>query len=264
MPDDGHDEEFGEDPEGPRDAADRDAPRRGNSGAGRGRARADEYDDDDDYDDYVPPRRDDARRRRDIWLVVGAAALIVIAVLVIVVKGSDSKKSSNNNNTATTAGAPAGGSSTVTAAVKKEWPDEAVHPPKGLEGNGNPTPTAPPLSQGVYFWSTFDGWHVRVVRGDKVNGLKIDVRTDNPSEANYKVMPSEKKPLPTGVRATQIAPGDLSLEVAPGPDPASFVIDVNGFIGQLTWTFDGVDRSLVVLGTSPNSIPNSPFTVTKR
>lgn len=262
MPDDVHDEERFPDPEDRGDAADRDARDR-DADAGRERARSDDYDEyDDDYDDYdAPPGRDQVRTRRDIWLVVGAAALIVIAVLVIVVKGSDNKKS---NDTATTAGAPAGGSSTVATAVKKEWPDEALHPPKGLEGNGDPTPTAPPLPQGVYFWSTFDGWHVRVVRGDKVNGLKIDVRTDNPSEANFKVMASAKKPLPVGATASQIAPGDLSLDVAPGSEPASFVLDVNGFIGQLTWTFDGVDRSLVVLGTSPNSIPNSPFTITKK
>ena len=235
--------------------ADDDGDPRGQDDDGRDDAddRADEHDDEHDDDDYYDDDDDDYderevddraadKRRRDTWLVAGAAAIIVIAVLVIVLKGDDKKADTGTGSSTDSSQVADGGSSSTTAAPSPQWPEEARHPPKGLEGDGKPTEGAPPLAPGVYFWySDFNGWYVKVIHGPTVGALKIGVADTTPQGSPVAI----KDAAPTGVTATQVSPSAISLDVTNSPDAQLVHLDVNGLVGSLTWTFDGVPTSVV-------------------
>ncbi len=229
----------------------------------------DEFDDDyDNYEDYDfeddrPASQGAAKGRRDTWLLAGAAVVIIaIAVAVIVFKGDDKKSTSSPSTDSVTAPVPV----TDSTPEKKppQWPDDATHPPKGLEGNGMPSPGAAPLAPGVYFWYAYN-WHVVVAPGDGIGPLSIGVKDTNaPPDPAKQVDVKLIGAAPPGVTATNEAKGSLKLIVAPGTGNTLLDLDVNGFVGSLTWTFDGVDPNLVHLGTSPAPIPASPYIVTKQ
>lgn len=217
----------------------------------------DGFDDDLDYDGEASR----ARTSRDTWLLAGATlAIIAVVVLVIVFKGDD-KKSGNAGGT-DTAQTDSGG----TAKLPPQWPDEATHPPKGLEGSGKPTPGASPIAPGVYFWYAFH-WQMAVVPGAGVGLLDVTVKDTNApadpaKQADVKLLAGSS--LPAGVTATNESKGTLKLHIPPSTETTVVSIDVNGFVGSLTWTFSGIDTKLVRLGTSAGPITGSTFVVTKQ
>jgi hypothetical protein len=219
------------------------------------------YDDEDDYDEREVDDRAADKRRRDTWLVAGAAAIIVIAVLVIVLKGDSKKNTDTGTGTSTDSGQVADGGGTTAANASPVWPEEARHPPKGLEGDGQPTAGAAPLPAGVYFWySDFSGWYIKIIHGQGVGALKIGVGDTTPQGSPVAL----KDAAPTGVTSTQVSPSKISLDVADSTDPQLVHLDVNGLVGSLTWTFDGVPTNLVTMGVSPNPVGVTPFTVAKQ
>ncbi|MBX3285620.1 MAG: hypothetical protein KF703_09780 [Actinobacteria bacterium] len=54
--------------------------------------------------------------------------------------------------------------------TKKAWPASAGGPPAGF--GGAPAEVAADVAPGVYFWNDFGGWHLWIVNGDGVSGMK--------------------------------------------------------------------------------------------
>ncbi len=180
-----------------------------------------------------------------------AVLVILVAVVVIAVDRGQGK-----NDTATA-------SDSGSSQSQPQWPNDASHPPKGLEGSGAPSKGAAPLPAGVYFWYAF-GWKVVVEPGQGVGPLTITVAdpTASPDPAKQLDVKLDGA-APQGVTATNPTRSTLKLEVTPASGPVRVKLDVNGFIHALSWTFDGIDPALVHLGTSAKPISSSPITVTK-
>lgn len=130
---------------------------------------------------------------------------------------------------------------------ERAWPRSVGGRPAGLGADNETadevTPTAKP---GVYVWNSFDGWHVWVVNGDGVAGVKGTIRSDD------------------GIDRARISAKDQG-SVSLGDDTATFTLSADAavtgvdfepefFTKRLTVTITDLDGkalspSLVTLGT---------------
>lgn len=87
--------------------------------------------------------------RRALWVVLAVAAVVVIGGIIVVWSKAGS------------------------GPEERAWPDAVSGRPEGLGDNGQTAAEVTPNAKaGVYLWSGFDGWHLWVVRGDGVQGVK--------------------------------------------------------------------------------------------
>lgn len=61
--------------------------------------------------------------------------------------------------------------------TKKAWPASVEGPPDGL--GGTPAEASADVEPGVYLWSDFGGWHLRVVNGEGVSGATGTITSDD-------------------------------------------------------------------------------------
>jgi hypothetical protein len=97
--------------------------------------------------------RSDAKSKK--WWIIGALVVLLLVVIagLVIVKASDPKD--------------------------RAWPESVGGRPQGLGGEketaADVTPTAAP---GVYIWNSFDGWHLWLVNGDGIDGLKGTIKSN--------------------------------------------------------------------------------------
>lgn len=128
--------------------------------------------------------------------------------------------------------------------TKKAWPASVDGPPDGL--GGAPAEASADTAPGVYLWNDFGGWHLRVVNGEGVSGLKGTI-TSTDEIASAKVATAGEG---TAVIEAKTIAFDLPVE------PRVSGVDFNpGFYGEkLTVTLEGpdgpIDPALVTVGRS--------------
>lgn len=126
--------------------------------------------------------------------------------------------------------------------TKKAWPASAGGPPAGL--GATPAEAAADTAPGVYLWNDFGGWHLWVVNGEGVAGVKGTI-TSTDEIASAQVATAGEG---TAVIEAKTVAFDLPAE------PRVAGVDFNpGFYGEkLTVTLEGadgpVDPSLVTIG----------------
>lgn len=68
---------------------------------------------------------------------------------------------------------------TTTEAAEKAWPSLVGGRPAIFGARDTPPPAdAGDAEPGAYLWSDFDGWHLWIVRGDEVDGVKGTITID--------------------------------------------------------------------------------------
>lgn len=100
-------------------------------------------------DEEEAASRGGGRNRRAALLAGVVAAVVVVAAIVVVwSKAGDGPE-------------------------ERAWPDSVAGRPQGLGENGQTAAEVTPnTTPGVYLWSGFDGWHLWVVGGDGVQGVR--------------------------------------------------------------------------------------------
>lgn len=115
--------------------------------------------------------------------------------------------------------------------TKKAWPASAGGPPAGL--GATPAEAAADTPPGVYLWNDFGGWHLWVVNGDGVAGVKGTITsTDDIASAE----------VATDGEGTAMTEGKTVAFDLPA-EPRVSGVDFNpGFYGEkLTVTLEGAD-----------------------
>ncbi|MFN8017193.1 MAG: hypothetical protein U0P45_03625 [Acidimicrobiales bacterium] len=137
----------------------------------------------------------------------------------------------------------------------RAWPDAVGGRPAGLgsEGDTAATITDPTAAPGVYLWNSFDGWHLWVVNGDGVAGVKGTIEsTDDISKAE----PSSK-----GSGTVQVDGKTATFDLSGDPTVAGIDFEPGFFSKQITVTLEGPDgpipAKLVTLGRQghPKAVP---------
>jgi hypothetical protein len=220
-------------------------------------------------------------QRKALPIVAAAAALLLIVVIFVVSRSSDSstnKSTASSDSSqvasgggdATTApgGTTATGSTTTAKKPQAKWSNGLVGSPlvfRDPQGNASTDPqpgkTAKP---GVYFWEAYDGWHVRIVKGDgvdKVDGLVTGVQNKQGAKI-VKVTGADP-----GV--AKVEGGNVSWQVPAGgngivgidftldPSTKEAALTLNGENGSL-------DVKKVYIGSSTKNPPTNPITFVKK
>ena len=177
--------------------------------------------------------RSDSKSRR--WWIIGA---IVVVLLLI-----------------------AGGVALSGALEPEEraWPESVDGRPAGLGGEketaADVTPTADP---GVYIWNSFDGWHLWVVNGDGLDGLKGTI-TSNEEFVNATSSAPDA--------GTASADGSkITFDLKAGSTVAGVDFDP-GFADKLTFTLETADgkvaASQVFTGSDAEAVDAVPVVIDK-
>ncbi len=126
--------------------------------------------------------------------------------------------------------------------TKKAWPASVSGPPDGL--GGTPAEAWPDVEPGVYLWNDFGGWHLRVVNGEGVAGVKGTIVSGD------EIASAEAA---TAGEGTAVIDGE-TIEFDLPAEPRVAGVDFNpGFYAEkLTVTLEGtdgpVDPKLVTVG----------------
>lgn len=126
--------------------------------------------------------------------------------------------------------------------TKKAWPASAGGPPAGL--GATPAEAAADTPPGVYLWNDFGGWHLRVVNGEGVAGVKGTIVSGD------EIASAEAA---TAGEGTAVIDGE-TIEFDLPAEPRVAGVDFNpGFYAEkLTVTLEGtdgpVDPKLVTVG----------------
>jgi hypothetical protein len=143
--------------------------------------------------------------------------------------------------------------------VDRAWPESYGGRPDGLGGDGDTaadvTVAADP---GVYIWNGFDGWHIWVVDGDGLDGLKGTITSSDDIVSASSSAPDAGDATVDGKQVTFDLDGSTAV-AGVDFDP--------GFSKELTFTIetDGgpVKADQVFTGSKPTSATSVPVVVEK-
>jgi hypothetical protein len=199
-------------------------------------------------------------RRKAIPIIAAAAALLLIVVIFVAARSSDDKKSGSGASTdAAGTTLDTGNQATnakespPTTAVVKVWTNNlGGAPPIFRDPAGKPTdiPKAgADAKPGVYFWETYDGWHVRVVKGDGIGEVRGFVTGKNvPKPTTIDSVTGADRSI------ASVQDGNVAFDI---PAEGTAVVGVNftlgGYTNQSVLTLNGpngpIDTSKIYLGS---------------
>jgi hypothetical protein len=140
--------------------------------------------------------------------------------------------------------------------TKKAWPASAGGPPAGF--GGAPAEVAADAPPGIYLWNDFGGWHLWIVNGEGVSGVRGTIGSDD------EVATAE---VATAGEGSAVVEGETIAFDLPA-EPRVVGVDFNpGFYAEeltLTLEADGapVDPKLVTVGRD-REVSVLPFVLDK-
>lgn len=206
-------------------------------------------DDDDFWDDDLEGRRGRKRSSPAIPIVAGAAALLLIVVIFVVARNASDSEESQGPESATDGGSPDGGSDSGPAV--EQWTRSVVGSPEVFSG-AEPAPDAQP---GVYVWVDFDGWHLRVVKGEGVGQVSGEITGSD-------------EPILKGMVAADPSAATVEGKVlrfdlpAEGKPITGFDFSSNFYGGRIVLRAEGPDgllpRDLILTGSNAEPAGGNP------
>ena len=190
--------------------------------------------------------------------MAAAAALLLIVVIFVVSRSSDSNtnKSTGSTDTEQAAGSfgstapggttPTGTKGGTTAKPQAKWTNGLAGSPKvfrAADGSASSDPQpGKDAKPGVYFWESYDGWHVRVVKGDGVD--KVDgIVTGLLKNQGAKIV----KVTGADASVAKAEGGNVSFQVPPGgSNVVGIDFTLDAFTTNSTLTLNGDNGSLDV------------------
>lgn len=241
-------------------------------------------------DDDPPHRRDrparggggmSSQQRKAIPIVAAAAALLLIVVIFVVSRNSDNKKSTSpttiaDTNQATNAaplsrgsvGAPTSPSTTKKKII--QWPVGVVGAPKVFEGpSGRPSRDVPEPGKepppGIYLWIGYDGWQIRVVRGDGIDEVKGSAQGNEHGTLDKVTI---EKVINADPSAVTVDNRNLNFDFGAGGERVTGVkFSYELFTDQVEFRFDGptgpIDASKIHTGAGVAAVPSNPIRFTR-
>lgn len=181
--------------------------------------------------------RDAARGggRRIVWWVLGglvAVVLVILGVNLIFNRGANEQRA---------------------------WPEAVDGRPEGLGGEDETAAEVTPAAEpGVYIWNSFDGWHLWVVNGDGIDGLKGTIAS------NTDLVGAESSAPDAGT--VSVDGKVVTFDLDGGAAVAGVDFDP-GFASQLTFDLETADgevvASQVLTGSGGASVDAVPVVIDK-
>lgn len=223
------------------------------------------------------------QQRKALPIVAAAAALLLIVVIFVVSRSSDNNKKSTapstagaaqNSSSSSASSSPSGGSSSGgssggsgTAKPKqkdRQWSTNLVGAPKPFEGAD--VPPGQTLAPGIYLWEGFDGWRIRVVRGDGIDRV-IGTVTSTDKGGYDKV--EIQKVINVDASVAKADNRQLAFNFPPSTAP---VVGVDFFFqfytDQVQVQFNGdngpIDPKQIHTGANGDQAPSNPLTFQKK
>jgi hypothetical protein len=141
-----------------------------------------------------------------------------------------------------------------TKAEERAWPASVGGRPAGVgEFKQKVADVKVTAKPGVYLWSDFDGWHLRVVNGGSVQGVHGSIVGD---VDHLRAAAAQK-----GDGTVSLRGGTIDFDLPKSPQLVGVDFEPGFFAKKLTVTLDGangpIDKSLVTLGSArkPKSLP---------
>jgi hypothetical protein len=212
------------------------------------------------------PARPPRRRARLLGVLVLAGLLVLGACS----SGSDKKAKSTSSGEDTTT-VDSGGSAAPTTkpqGKRLKWTVPVVGVPTPFkDGDGAPTIEMVPgekAKPGVYYFESYDGWHVRIVRGDGVN----DVHGLITGQAGKKGGASLINVTGADPSVAKVNGSDFEFNVPAGDGNVSidFNLNPNTRLSQVTFNSANgpIDVTKIYLGGTEKSPLENPITITKQ
>lgn len=206
----------------------------------------------EDYWDEMPRERPD---RTTIALVAGAVAVLIIITILVVVRGSGDDTTTAEVTQPSTA---VDGGSTSATTPAATWQGGINFEPPGFPGGDHvPLPGTKP---GVYIWVSFDGWFVRLVKGDGIGDVRVT------AEAND--LATVKKVSEIAPEAVRADGKVIFMDLRTFGATAGVDFDFGFYTNKVQFTVDGPDGRIPVdkiyYGTTVQPSSFNPATFEKR
>ncbi len=193
----------------------------------------------------------------------------MVAIFLIARSSSDSSSSAKATSSDAGSSNSSSGTSSATPTTKQKattWPQPislapALFSEGGYQGGyATSDPAAGvPSKPGVYFWESYDGWHVRVVPGEGVDIRSVVVSV--PAGIRFKGVTGAVGPDAAHVEANQVS-FDASTSGTSG-----FDFNVDFYAKEVTLTANGPDGpappAAVLLGKTAAPTLSNPITFKK-
>ncbi|WP_426571139.1 hypothetical protein [Aquihabitans sp. McL0605] len=188
-------------------------------------------------DSWADDDREAARKAgkgRIILIVVGIAAVVILGALAFVVISTHDTR-------------------------ERAWPATVNGRPDGLGGERETTADVNLAADpGVYIWSGFDGWHLWVVNGGDLKGIKGTITS------NAEI--SRGAPSAPGDGTATVKGKELTFDLS-GDAPLAGVDFEPGLSKHLEFQIEGpdgpIDASVVTTGRSGTAVAALPFVIDK-